>query len=158
MPSWALQCAMQSTCVEWSWNGSMRNQLTLSMWFHPLFFAPNLVTRASQTSIRTWTLLEYHSKGEINDNTAENNGMGLCIQRKLERAGRTVGAQSSNEAEQKCSLNKSLHRSFKFWDIIMITYGFWPWVQGCRCCKWEWSTAMFLQYFWWYCQESLRRC
>ena len=54
------------------------------------------------------------SKGEINDNTAENIGMGLCIQIKVERAGRTVGAQSSNEAEQKCSLNKSLHRSFKF--------------------------------------------
>ena len=42
------------------------------------------------------------------------SGMGLCIQIKVERAGRTVGAQSSNEAEQKCSLNKSLHRSFKF--------------------------------------------
>ena len=33
------------------------------------------------------------------------NGMGLCIQRKAERAGRTEGAQSSSEAEHKI-LNK----------------------------------------------------
>ena len=90
----------------------MRNQLTLSMWFHLLLFAPNLVTRTSQTPIRTWTLLEYHHQKETDerDNTAENNEKGLCIQRKVERAGRTESTQSSSKAEDKILDNKQLQK------------------------------------------------
>ena len=35
----------------------------------------------------------------------------------------------------------------------MITYGFW--VPNFRCCKWERSTAIFLQLCWWYCHLKL---
>ena len=60
----------------------MRNQLTLIMWFHLLFFAPNLDTRASQTPIRTCTLLEYHHQKETNDNTAEAMGWDFLFKEK----------------------------------------------------------------------------
>ena len=48
---------------------------------------------------------------------------------------------------------KVLIEVLNFQNVIMITYGFW--VPNFRCCKWERSTAIFLQLCWWYCHLKL---
>ena len=40
---------------------------------------------------------------------------------------------------------------------LMITMGCGSEFQIVRCCKWEWSTAIFLQLCWWNWQKPFRR-
>ena len=67
------------------------------------FLRPEL-RHESQSDSDSHTSRVTSSKGDKRQHR-RGNGMGLCIQRKAERAGRTEGAQSNSEAEHKI-LNK----------------------------------------------------